>query len=117
MGQRIATFAAQADTTQTVTLDGVQYRLRLVWRERCRGWYMDLATLSGGQIVTGRRLSAGWCPLAGIRYTGAPGGYLYVRGIDGYERDDLGEGLQIVYYTADEVTRAGSTGPALTVTL
>jgi hypothetical protein len=50
-------------------------------------------------------------------YTDAPGGYLYVRGVDGYERDDLGEGLQIVYYAADEVTRAGATGPDLTVTL
>lgn len=117
MGQRIATFPAQADTVQTVTLSGVQYSLRLVWRDRCAAWYMDLSTAAGVDIVKGRRLSAGWCPLVSLSSEEAPAGYLYVRGVDGYARDDLGGGLQLLFYGADEVTRAGATGPALTVAL
>lgn len=117
MGQRIATFSAQADTTQTVTLGGVQYRLRLAWRDRPRAWYMDLSTAAGVGIVAGRRMAAGWCPLAGLSSEAAPDGYLYVRGVDGYARDDLGGGLQVLYYGADEVARSGATDLGLTVTL
>lgn len=105
MGKRLATFAAQPDTLQTVTLDEVQYRVRLYWRDRLAAWYIDLSLLDGTALALGRRVSTQWSPIANIKREGMPDGYLLVKGPAEYERMQLGGDVQIVYYSRDEVTR------------
>lgn len=103
----IATFPAIARTIQTVTIGESQYRLGLTWRERTASWYLDLAALDGTPLALGVRLSAGWAPLAGLLIEDGPsGGMLYVRGLDGYARADLGDGLRLLWYTDAEIEAA-----------
>ncbi len=116
MGQTVATYPDLPQFTQTLTLDEVQYRLRLTWRPRQRAWYADLWLLDGTAVALGRRVSPKWGLLLGLLPAGAPAGTLYVRGSDPYERDMLGDSLAIVYYTAAEVGEAPA-DPALQVTV
>lgn len=102
MGQILATFPSQPDTTQTVTLGDVQIRVRIYWRERLGAWYVDLLSLDGTAIATGRRVSPGWDMLTGL-LSGLPAGHLFVEGSDPYTREMLGERVNLVYYTADEI--------------
>lgn len=117
MGKILATFPAQPDSVQTVTLDSVQYRVRLYWRDRLAAWYFDLRLLDGTALVLGRRVSSGWSPVVGIKRDGMPPGYLLVRGVPEYTREQLGTDVQIVYYSADEVTRGTPDTFGITVTL
>lgn len=115
-GRVVPTFSALDRSVQTLTLDAVQYRLVLTWRERCRGWYLDLYLLDGTAIVTGRRLSPGFPIVVGPVVENAPPGYLFVRGADGYARADLGVSLFLIYYDLAEIAdtpRATPTEPAL----
>lgn len=89
--------------TQTVTLEGVQYRLRLTWFERLQAWYLDLYQLDETPIALGRRVTPEWAPLARLLPVGKPTGELYVRGPDPYRRDELGPLVLLRYYTADEI--------------
>lgn len=117
MGKILATFPAQADTIQTVTLDEVQYRVRLYWRDRLAAWYLDLSLLDGTALALGRRVSTQWSPIANIKRAGMPPGYLLVKGPAEYERAQLGGDLEIVYYSANEVTRATAETFGITVDL
>jgi hypothetical protein len=112
MGLELATFPALPAHVQTVTLDGVQFRLRLTWRRRCQAWYLDLWTLAGTALALGRRLSPGWMPLLGLVLEDGPDGYLLVRGEDGYTRDQLGEDVQLVYYSRAEMQAAQAAAAA-----
>jgi hypothetical protein len=66
MGQRLAVYATLPRSTQTVTLDDVQYRLRLTWYERLQAWYADLYQLDGTPLALARRLSPQWALLRNI---------------------------------------------------
>lgn len=112
MPLQISTFHALPASIQTVTLDGVQYRLRLTWRHRCRAWFMDLLALDESPLVLGRRLSAGWAPNVGMVLTGGPPGLFFVRGGDGYERADLGTNLSLMYYSQAELQDAAAVAVA-----
>ena len=109
MGVLLTTFPSLPASTQTVTLDAEQYRVRLTWRHRCQGWYLDLYTLAGVALLLGRRLSAQWSPNMGLVIEAGPDGYLFVRGTDEYVREDLGENLLLLYYTAAEVAAVADT--------
>lgn len=102
MGQILATFQAQPDTTQTVTLGDEQVRIRVYYRARLGAWYVDFLTLDDTAIATGRRVSPGWDLLTGL-LGGVPAGHLFVQGSDPYTREMLGERVNLVYYTADEI--------------
>ena len=117
MGKLLVTFPAQADTIQTVTLDDVQYRVRLYWRDRLAAWYLDLSLLDGTALALGRRVSTQWSPIANIKREGMPPGYLLVKGPAEYERAQFGGDVEIVYYSADEVTRATPEDFGITVDL
>lgn len=88
---------------QRTTLDGTVYRITLTWRPRTRGWYMDLYDSQGDPIALGRRLNPGWPPLRGVVDERVPPGGFIVIGPDPYRRQDLGDDLQILYYTESEL--------------
>jgi hypothetical protein len=117
MGQQIAVYPQRPRFLQTVTLDDVQYRLRLTWKERCGAWYADLYSLDGTALSLGMRVSPGWGLLTSILPTSgeSPPGFIFVRGGDPYEREGLGESVQIVYYTRAEVGEPETTTLAVSV--
>lgn len=80
---------------QTVTLSGVEYRLRVRWSEPLAAWYMDLYTATGDPIQVGRRLSPGYAPLLGLN--GADGLFL-VDGQDGAPMQALADGDMLLLY-------------------
>ncbi|MFA9271618.1 MAG: hypothetical protein ACEQSX_12835 [Baekduiaceae bacterium] len=106
MGLDLSTHAGLPQHTQTVTLDGTQFRMRLTWRHRLQGWYLDLYTLDETPLLLARRLSPGWSPNLGLAIEGGPDGVLLVTGFDGYVREDLGESLRLRYYTRAELAAA-----------
>jgi hypothetical protein len=83
----------------TVTLDGAQYQIRLVWRARTASWYLDLAGPDGTWLLRGQRLSPGSSPQFGLA-TGGPPGVLWVFGIDPYPQVD---GIELWYASVDEL--------------
>lgn len=90
-------YPSQPQHTIAVEVDGAAYRLRLTWRAVPAAWYVDLLDVDGAELVTGRRMSAGWSPFAGLVVEGGPGGLFYVRGADDYDRDALGATLTLVH--------------------
>ncbi len=103
----ISTFPLLPDTTQTVTLNAVQYRLRLYWRDRLAGWYVDLVSLAGEGIALGRRVSPGSIAVPDVHRIEAvklPGGGLLAFGdLFAYVREDLGATVKVLFFTPDEV--------------
>jgi len=85
-----------------VQLDGVVFKYRMTWRDRTACWYMDLLTLQGVPIVSGRRVSPGSAIIP--RGTpGAPPGIIFCDGsLDPYAFGDLGASIRILYYSAEE---------------
>jgi len=116
MGQILSTFHALPDHTQTTTLGGTQYRVRLRWRQRLSGWYLDLLTLDELPIALGRRVSAHWTPLYEINPPGLPDGIMFVRGLDDYPREELGNTVLLVQYPTDELPAAPVDINPITVT-
>lgn len=68
------------------TVSGVEYFVRLVYRDRTESWYMDLYDAAGDPIVFGRRLAPGWAPMmrsgVGAGRT-PPGAFVVEAGPDG----------------------------------
>ena len=102
----IQTFPELPAHTQTVELDGQEYRLRLIWRERQASWYMSLFTVTGTPIVLGRRLSPESTPTYNLSIPDAPPGLFVVRGDSKYDRMDLGDDLALVYIPVEFVEAA-----------
>jgi hypothetical protein len=97
----------------TVTLGaigeaGTVYVARFTWRGRTASWYLDLFEADGiAAIVTGKRMSPGWAPHAGLVIETLPDGLLFVRGNDDFERDDLAtDDLRLVFFATSELEAA-----------
>ena len=112
MAVRITAYPSQFTHTQTVNLDGTDYKVRLQWVARTRGWYLSLFTLDDSAIIEGQRLSAGYSPTAGYRIPDGPPGQFYVRGQDRYEREHLGTKVALIYVTAAEIAALEAAQPA-----
>lgn len=91
--------------TQAVTLAGTVYRVRLIWRERAGGWYIDLFERDGTPIRLGKRLSADWSPLH-TAMDAEDEGLVYVFGRDEYDQSDLGDDLTLLYISPEEIIEA-----------
>lgn len=100
MPQRIQTYPNLRQHSQAVTLSGQSYRLRLTWRQRNQGWYLDLYEDDNTPLLLGRRLSPGWSPDARTRVLP---GLLYVKGPSPYDRSHLGGRLTLLYYEPEEL--------------
>lgn len=90
-------------------LDGSIYLLRLTWWPRRSGWYLDLSTLDGVDIISGRRISPGDVPFPrGV--VGAPRGSFFVTGWeDPAPMSALGNAFELYYIDEAELAeiRAG----------
>ena len=118
MPVRIKTFAGQPDLTQTVSLGGTQYRIRLHYRDRTRSWYIDVLDTAGVEIVTSRRVSPGWSTFYGLTLDAWKGGDIFAFGPEPYQQSDLGGSLQLWYYTQAELDAiVAAATPASTVTV
>jgi hypothetical protein len=100
--EKLPFFQDQPAHRYTVTLDGVQYQVRLVWRARTASWYLDLADQDGTWLLRGQRLSPGSSPQFGL-VAGGPPGVLWVFGLDPYPQQD---GIELWYVGADELDAA-----------
>jgi len=110
MGQIIPTFQAQPKVSMIVTLGSERYSLTFTYRSRLNAWYLDISTVEGTALASGRRLSPGWDQLFGLVPAGGrPTGHLFVRGSDPYTREMLGDRVLPVYYSPDEITAPLST--------
>jgi hypothetical protein len=85
----------------TVPLDGVQYEVRLTYRERTASWYLDLWDEQGGELLKGRRLSPNGSPQGGV-ITDGPPGVIVAFGRDPYDRYEI----ELWYYTEAEIEAA-----------
>lgn len=84
----------------TIALDGVQYDLRLIYRERTASWYLDLWDPDGNALLLGKRLTPSWPVNTGI--TSGPPGLIVPTGQDPYDRYEL----ELWYFTAAELEAA-----------
>ena len=115
MSQVLRTFQSLPVNEQIVTLDDVQYRLRMRWAERLQSWFLDIYAADGTALVVGRRMAGDSSPYsARFRLTGGPAGTIIVTGRDPYLREDLGTALEVVYFT--EAETAALVASAATVT-
>jgi hypothetical protein len=102
----------EVDVTQSTTLDGVVYRMRFAYNQRCDCWYLDLATLEGVPIAAGRKLLCNWPLLDGCADPACPAGMLVVRSnttdLSPPGLADLEDGgrCYLVYVTAAELAEA-----------
>lgn len=99
---QLPAFPDQPEHTYTIALDGTTYRVRLVWRARSASWYLDLYAEDGTALLLGRRVSAGWAPVASAR-EGMPPGLVYALGLDGYAQLDLGAALRLLYLSGADL--------------
>ncbi len=84
--------ADATNTSQILTLDGVQVRIVVKLLKNVGGWYLDTFDSDGAPIVTGLRLTVGldiWGPYH--EYPGLPPGPLFVHWQGGGEKQDPGE--------------------------
>ena len=88
---------------QRVILDGTEYRIVLTWRQRQRSWYCDVYNQTGDPLAVGRRVSPAWSPTRTATDERLPPGALFAIGRDGYRRSDLGDDLQVWYYSGAEI--------------
>lgn len=87
-----------------VDIGDSSYRFRFSWNERSHSWYFDLQDPDGNDIASGRRVSPDNGPLVGLLPVDAPRDvYIYVQGIDPYEREHIGERVFVIIYDADEL--------------
>lgn len=97
----------------TISLEGVQYDLRCVYRSRTASWYLDLFAADGTALIRGRRLSPAASPHAGLITDGPPGALVPV-GADPYARAEL----ELWYLTVDDlIAFRGEVAPGLPVEL
>lgn len=114
MGRLLPTFTDVPSHRYTVSLDDVQFRVRLTFRRRLRAWYMDLFKLDETPIAQGRRLEPTFGPLVGLSPIDGPDGEFYVRGAPKpYTREEFGDAVRLAYYTVAEVTPPAVASPLL----
>ncbi len=109
--QELPAFPNLPQHVMTLTLDGRTYRYRRTYMPRMRGWYVDIETMDGEPVVSGRRLCGEWAPLTGLDVDFD--GLLYVRGPDSYQREDLGGDLREIFILPEELEDEAAVGEYL----
>lgn len=110
MAVKLPLFSDLPAQRYTIALEGVQYEVRLVWRERTGAWYLDLADQQGAWLLRGRRLSPGSSLNLGLITDGPPGALTAV-GADPYAQGEL----ELWYLDAAELAAAAVDPTALPV--
>lgn len=95
----------ETHTSQTLTLDGVRFRLDTYTNKADGAWYLDIFDGEGDALVQGLALVTGLDLLFPYRYLAVPPGILFVNDHEG-EREDPGldtffdRGAALYYQTA-----------------
>lgn len=100
-----------------VPLGDRTYRIRQVWRERLRAWYLEISLVDGTEVAMGMRVAAGGVLVSDMNRwdsAGEAGGVLVATGRDLYAREDLGVqgGINVYYLTRTEWNAALATAPS-----
>lgn len=108
----------------TVDLDAILFRVRLTWRTRSAGWYMDLYDAADAALLLGKRLAVNQQLLLRHEIDGLPPGEITL--IDTEAPDDqaaveptfesLGFRHRLYYFNASELP-AAAVSEALTITI
>jgi len=118
------------DWTETISLDGVSYRLRIWWSDRVQAWYADLYAADGSELWKGSKLQLNWPLFSRLRGDGAPAGTLFVAStstddsepVAAITRTNLGTDAVLLYLTGDELdaieaaAAAGEPGISIAIT-
>ena len=99
--------ADETHASQTLTLDGVRFRLDTYTNKADGAWYMDLYDEDNVALVQGIAIVTGLDLLFPYRYLDVPPGILFVNDQDGPQEDPtlstfLDEEAALYYQTADE---------------
>jgi hypothetical protein len=90
---------------QSVVLDGVEYRLRLMWSERERRWYLDVMLADGTLLAAGRKIVADQDVLGWMSSDDRLPGMLLAVDMTGAQTDpdlrDLGTRVLLYYLDAE----------------
>ena len=110
MAQQLASFPDYPQHTFTTTWGDISAKVRLTWRERLGSWYLDIFDEDDNAIVTGRRVSPRFLPLAGLALVGLPDDVLpYIdAGVrsDPYQRSELGDSVRLILLAESELVQA-----------
>ncbi len=114
----------QAVYDYTVDLEGVIYRVRLIYRERQDSWYLDLYDAADVALLTGKRLSANTALLAPYQIEGLPPGELMLVDVEAADDqaaveadfESLGFRHQLFYYEVEDLP-AAAVAEELTITI
>lgn len=98
-------FPAVPQHTSQIVWGDSEVRIRMTFRDRTASWYFDLFDLDEVAIVTGRRVSPEWVPLAGLALDDSldPDINLVTQGPSPYNRSDLGVGLRLLLVPDDDL--------------
>jgi len=97
-----------AQSSQTVSLDTIVYRITFTFNTRCRAWDLSIAEQNGNEIVSGIKLLPGIDLLDRHKDSRLPPGLLWAvdvqEGADALRpgRTQLGSKLRLVYVTKAE---------------
>jgi hypothetical protein len=104
MATRKIPLRSYPDYVLQTDLDGQTYTLRVRWNQRAEWWSLDLATVDGTPIVSGRKLVTCWPLLRRVVHASRPPGELYL--LDLQQRgeeptyDELGARFALFYVEA-----------------
>jgi len=104
----IPTSTKASNYEQTVSLDGTDYRIRLLWNGRDTHWYMTLRTAAGVDLVTGIKVVANIPFAVHVADSDMPAGQIWVLDTTGGGADpglrDLGERVVLLYADEESAT-------------
>jgi len=104
MPSSIPVDSQEAHLTESVNLDNESYELELVWRPRSSTWHMSIRRENGDvSIVERKAIRPSVSFFKNHVQQEAPDGVLIIVGPEDYDRRDLGENLELVYFSADEL--------------
>lgn len=111
-GRILPAFPRQASHEYRIVLGEQTYRVRLVWRWRLVGWYLDVWQADGTAVIVGRRVSAGYLTVPDLATTGALGDLIFAAGTEITAQDQLGAGLALIHFTRDELPAVAAVADA-----
>jgi len=117
MGKITTAYPELPSFIQSLSLGEEQYRMRLTWRARLGAWYADLYKLDGAPVILGQAVRSRWALGFGLNPIDAPSGVFLFSGPDEYRRKDLGNTLQLVFYSDDELPEVVEDDDGLTITV
>ena len=95
------------DSITDIELEGTEYKYRLYWHQLYNRWHLDLETITGESLVTGKKLTIG-VPI--FRYRKLPGDFFVISNQPTNDTpakvDDLGDRIRMFYLTSDELQKA-----------